>query len=99
MKEYFVVYKVTNLISNKIYIGTHVTSNLDSKYMGSNKYLLYSINKHGTENFKKEILFTFDDAADMYVKKAELVTTEFIAEQNTYNTIEGGFHSWDTPNV
>jgi group I intron endonuclease len=48
------IYKITNLINNKIYIGQ------DSKdrenYLGSGKLIKYAVNKYGKENFKKEII-------------------------------------------
>ena len=48
------IYKTTNLINNKIYIGQ------DSKdregYLGSGSLLRYAIRKYGRENFKKEVL-------------------------------------------
>lgn len=49
-----VVYKTTNLIDNKIYIGKD--SNNNPKYLGSGKVLKQAIKKYGRENFIKEIL-------------------------------------------
>lgn len=48
------IYKITNLINGKIYIGKDVESN--QKYMGSGNLIKKAIKKHGLENFKKEIL-------------------------------------------
>lgn len=49
-----VIYKTTNLINNKIYVGKD--SHNDSNYFGSGTILVKAIKKYGKENFKKEIL-------------------------------------------
>jgi hypothetical protein len=63
--------------------------------MGSGKYLKYAQNKHGIENFTKEILHVFDTAEQMYAKEAEIVNEEFLAEENTYNLKIGGYGGFD----
>lgn len=49
-----VIYKTTNLINGKIYIGQN--SNNDEKYFGSGFLITKAIKKYGLENFKKEII-------------------------------------------
>lgn len=53
---YGYIYKTTNLINNKIYIGQHKSDIFDITYYGSGKLLKNSINKYGLDNFKCEIL-------------------------------------------
>lgn len=49
-----IIYKTTNLINGKIYIGQDRNNN--SNYIGSGKILYLAIQKYGLENFNKEIL-------------------------------------------
>ena len=49
-----VIYKTTNLLNGRYYIGKDEKNNPD--YLGSGKILKLAINKNGRENFKKEIL-------------------------------------------
>ena len=51
------IYKTTNLINGKIYIGLKQASPEDSiQYYGSGVYLNKAIEKYGIKNFKKEII-------------------------------------------
>lgn len=92
---HYTIYKVTNQINGKFYIGSHKTKDLNDKYMGSGKYLKHAQEKYGMENFKKEILFVFHTAEEMYAKEAEIVNADFLAEENTYNLKIGGFGGFD----
>lgn len=92
---YYTIYKITNKLDGKIYIGSHKTKKLDDGYMGSGKYLKHAQNKYGIENFTKEILFVFETAEEMYAKEAEIVNEEFLATENTYNIKIGGFGGFD----
>ncbi len=49
-----IIYKTTNLINGKIYIGLTTKNNL--KYIGSGSTLIKAIKKYGKENFQKEII-------------------------------------------
>ncbi|QDP64711.1 MAG: putative intron-associated endonuclease 1 [Prokaryotic dsDNA virus sp.] len=56
MKKYYIVYKVTNKINGKFYIGSHQTVNIEDGYLGSGKLVKLAIKKYGRENFNKCII-------------------------------------------
>lgn len=88
--KYHVVYKTTNKINGKIYIGFHSTDNIQDSYLGSGKALKTAIAKYGKEFFIKEILQTFETRDLARKFESELVTTEFVNRKDTYNLTEGG---------
>lgn len=103
---HYIVYKTTNLINNKIYIGVHRTR-ID-KYDGYIGCGIYSENskpnnfkgfcgavkKYGYQNFKRETLFTYPDTEEgkinAYKKEAELVNRDFLKRNDVYNICLGG---------
>ena len=64
MKCYY-IYKITNLVNGKMYIGQHVTSNLEDGYMGSGKIVRRALAKHGIDNFRKEYLMFCEDQNEL----------------------------------
>lgn len=92
---FYYLYKITNLVNGKIYVGVHKTSDLNDGYMGSGKVILRALKRYGTNNFKKEILEQFDCAEAMFAREKEIVTEEFLARKDTYNLRRGGFGGFD----
>lgn len=86
----YTIYKITNKINGKIYIGKHQTDNPNDDYYGSGKAIKEAIKKYGKENFIKEILYIFDTEEEMNVKERKLITEEFIKREDTYNLGIGG---------
>lgn len=91
---YYLIYKITNTLDGKIYVGAHRTKKLDDGYMGSGKYLNNAINKHGVEHFTKEILCFTESEDEMFSMESVLVNKEFIERKDTYNIREGGKGGW-----
>jgi hypothetical protein len=87
---YYYIYKITNLVNNKIYIGAHETSKLPDKYMGSGKLIQKAIKKYGIDKFKKEILYTFNSQDEMYTKEKEILDNTFLLRKDMYNIALGG---------
>ena len=91
MKTYNYIYKITNNINGKIYIGKHSTNNLDDGYMGSGKLILKAEQKYGIENFTKEYLAFCDTENKLnwfekfYIKKYNSQNNEI-----GYNISPGG---------
>ena len=86
----YIVYKITNELNNKIYVGVHRTLDINDRYMGSGKRIKRAIKKYGVENFSKEILYVFDNEEEMLTKEFEIVNETFIVDDNNYNIVLGG---------
>jgi hypothetical protein len=69
----------------------HQTKDLNDNYMGSGKLIKRAIQKYGLENFKKEILYIFDNEADMCDKEKELI----VLDEMSYNLCNGGSGGFD----
>lgn len=103
-KKYHIVYKTTNLINNKCYVGVHSTNNLDDGYLGKGFYESYDVSKikpdvngilaafkkYGVSSFIKEILFIFNTAKEAYEKEKEIVNLKWVKCSKNYNLCLGG---------
>ena len=94
-KKYHFLYKTTNLINNKFYIGMHSSDDLDDGYFGSGKIINYSVNKHGIENHQVEILEFLPSREELKKREAEVVNNELMANPLCMNLKFGGEGGWD----
>lgn len=92
---FYYLYRITNLVNKKIYVGVHKTSNMEDGYMGSGKVIKSAIQKYGIDNFKKDILETFESSGAMYAKEKEVVTDDFLLREDVYNLRRGGTGGFD----
>lgn len=84
-----IIYKITNLINGKIYIGQDIYNN--PKYFGSGKLIKLSIKKYGIENFTKEIIEECSTSEELDEKEIYWIK-EFNSTNREigYNICEGG---------
>jgi len=87
---HFILYKTTNLINGKFYVGIHRTNDLNDNYLGSGKNLKIAISKYGRENFKREILKECSSYEELLVEEKIIVTEDFCKRRDTYNQEIGG---------
>lgn len=89
---HYIIYKVTNTLNNRYYIGRHATKNIDDSYMGSGIGIKNAIKKYGVENFTKEIIATADSADALWDLEKEIVNEEVVKDPLSYNMAYGGKH-------
>jgi hypothetical protein len=89
-KKYHFIYKTTNLLSGRYYIGMHSTDDLNDGYLGSGTLLRRSINKHGKENHSIEILQFLNSREELAAREKEIVSLQEIAKKECMNLKVGG---------
>lgn len=92
-KSMYYIYKITNFINGKTYIGQHKYTKLNDSYMGSGKLLIRAQKKYGIENFKKDILvfnISKQEYADLLEKTFIAFEREKVGRENCYNITDGG---------
>lgn len=87
---YFLIYKITNTLNEKFYIGKHKTDTIEDGYMGSGVALKAAYKKYGKEFFRKEILHYCDTESDMYALERRIVNEDMINDPKCYNMRIGG---------
>jgi hypothetical protein len=88
---FYTVYKITNTVNGKFYIGKHQTKDLDDGYFGSGKLLKRAIEKYGKDNFVKRILRVCCSEKEMDLVEKILVVPDPEISYNLCNGGNGGF--------
>lgn len=102
----YIVYKTTNKINGKIYVGVHRTNpDIFDGYIGCGvshkdkkkcvkKGFPAAVRKYGYENFVRETLFIYPDTEEgckmAFEKEEEIVNEDFIKLSTNYNLVKGG---------
>ena len=84
------IYKVTNKINNKIYVGLS-TKSIDDKYYGSGKLINKALKKYGIENFTKEVIEECINVDDLVKAEIKWISFYNSCDRNSgYNISPGG---------
>ena len=87
---YYLIYKTTNLITNKYYIGKHKTANINDKYLGSGLVLKQSVKKYGRDAHIREIIHFCESYETMTSLEKEIVNLDLLNDPNCMNIRPGG---------
>ena len=85
------IYKTTNLVNGKIYVGKHEAAAFDTKYIGSGVVFSKALKKYGKENFECVLLEAVDSKEELNIREKYWIA-EFKARDKRigYNINEGG---------
>lgn len=88
---YGYVYKTTNLINNKIYIGQKKGS-FNPNYFGSGTLIRRALLKYGTDNFKLEVLACVEDKQKLDAGEIKYIQMyrQLFPREEMYNISSGG---------
>ncbi|MBO5477363.1 MAG: hypothetical protein J6A15_06410 [Clostridia bacterium] len=85
------IYKTTNNINGKVYIGKKESSMYIDSYYGSGKIIKRAIKKYGIDNFTNEIIYKSNTIDDLNANEKRLIS-EYKEKygSNCYNIAAGG---------
>lgn len=86
------IYKTTNLITSKIYVGKKESFIFQNNYFGSGKILKLSIKKYGKNNFKVELICWCNTKKLLEKKEIHWISyyRTLLGIENLYNITKGG---------
>lgn len=85
--KYGYVYRITNLINSKTYVGQHKVIKNENwlSYMGSGRLVRYAIHKYGVENFSKELLSYANSKEELDILEKSFIEKELVKGHSEYN--------------
>lgn len=90
MVKRFIIYKVTNTINNRYYIGRHATIDINDNYLGSGKGIKNAVKKYGVKSFIKEIIAEASTASELWELEEQIVNDDVVNDPLSYNMTYGG---------
>ena len=88
-ENYGYIYKITNRLNNKIYVGLHKSPVLDESYWGSGRLISAAIKKYGVENFSREILEWCNTRQELN-RRERFWIKKLDSKRHGYNISDGG---------
>jgi len=88
----YLIYKITNKINGRYYIGRHRTPDINDSYMGSGKAITNAIKKYGVNNFSKKIIAESWNESNLWELEKIIVNDEIVKDPMSYNMSYGGKH-------
>ena len=86
----YVIYKITNSINGRYYIGRHATKNINDEYMGSGKAISNAVKKYGKDAFVKEIIAEAQSREELWELEKQIVNETVVKDPLSYNMTYGG---------
>lgn len=90
MDKHFIIYKTTNRLNGRYYIGMHECVDLDDGYLGSGRRIKAEIKKYGRENFVRGVLQTLASREEMKFAEEALVNEKLLTDPTCLNLKNGG---------
>ncbi len=88
--KYNFIYKTTDLLTGKYYLGMHSTNDLNDGYMGSGKRISYLLKTYEKSRFSFEILHYLPNRELLIMKEKEVVNEEILKDPKCLNLKKGG---------
>lgn len=85
-----ILYRISNRLNGRYYIGMHSTKNIGDGYLGSGLRISHEINKYGKENFERIVLEKFSTRKELAAKERELVNEAMLLDPLCLNLKLGG---------
>ena len=89
LKKYHILYRTTNTVTGRFYIGIHSTSNLKDGYLGSGKRFRNELKKYGPKSFLFEVLEYCDSRRVALQREFETLET-LLGSPDCLNICQGG---------
>ena len=89
-KKFHFIYKTTNNVTGRYYVGMHSTDDINDGYLGSGLVLRRSVKRYGREAHTTEILEHCSSRDELKQREAEVVDEKLLGDPLCMNLKTGG---------